>query len=350
MPSFRLPAVLWAFALLAAAMATFGAWGILAAVGVGLFWAAVRAAQSLTWGELAVAAAIVAVIVALLIPAQQGSGSWGRNSGCLRNLAELASAVLAFADERGALPPAAAPDAEGNPPTSWRLRILPQLGRQDLARRYHADRLWDAPANAATAAQPLSVFECPSDVRASQRSPHTSYFAIVDDRAAWPTRGGRRRDDFPDGADRTILLIEAPGRQASWAEPQDLSFDDALALLTLPPASPSIELVHYRPRHAGFFDKPFAEGQIGVIAAFADGRAGFLPVPLPRDVAVALLTADGGEPLDAAAIDRLVNPQLDYGKCYAFSAFVLLALAPSVRLVRRWRAPKSTADAAAGRR
>jgi prepilin-type processing-associated H-X9-DG protein len=83
--------------------------------------------------------------------------------------------------------------------------------------------------------------------------------------------------------------------------------------------------------HGYFYKQSWA-----VNAAFLDGHVRFLHLPLSRELATALLTVDGGEEIDEAVFDQGVA-ELAYAKCYAFAAFVTLALWPGVRLMWRRR-------------
>jgi hypothetical protein len=134
-----------------------------------------------------------------------------------------------------------------------------------------------------------------------------------------------------DDQSNTILVIEAPSKGVSWAEPKDLSFDEAVEYLTREPKA--AEAAHVIQK--GFFYKPLPV----VHVAFVDGSTRALPLPLPQAVAAALLTVDGGEQIDEATLDVNRAAELDYGRCYAVGAFVALAALPGVTLdLKRWRA------------
>jgi hypothetical protein len=113
-----------------------------------------------------------------------------------------------------------------------------------------------------------------------------------------------------------------------------LTFDEALQLLTSASAGPA---GHVRYRITSFFYKS-DERPVRVVA-FADGKCRFLSLPLSNELATALLTADGSEPVDEREFSQVTEPQLDYAKCYAFAAFVLLAVLPGRRLFVRKQTP-----------
>lgn len=338
MPSYRLGTVLWAFAVVATAMATFGGLGLFFAVLVFMFWGRAFSKAEGKLVELLVVVAIVGILIGLLLPAVDAVRESARVTRCQNSLHQLALALQYFAaGNHGELPAPVSQATDRIALRTWRVQILPYLDMQQTFAAYHHDQPWNAPGNTAITATQFDIFQCPSDVHASPASPHTSYFAVVGPRTAWPEGGGRLLTDFKDGLDETILLIEAPNRNVDWAEPRDLSFDEAVALLTLRTPALKNDIVHVRSRNPGLFNKTFYENNPGLNVAFADGRVGFLPLPISKELAVALLTVDGGEPVDTAMLDRLLGPQLDYAKCYALASFVVLSLLPSVRLLRRKR-------------
>jgi hypothetical protein len=196
---------------------------------------------------------------------------------------------------------------------------------------------WNHPANAPVTNTAVDAYNCPAH---GDRDPRlTSYFAVVDDRTMWPPDRAKMIRDVTDGTSNTILFLEAPGRGKLWAQPEDLTFDEAVTLLTTRPKPEDA------PHHAdaGYFYKQTPS--LGV--AFADGSVDHLPVPLPRETAIALLTASGGEHVDTSQFDKLVKHELDYARCYALAMFAAIAVAPGVRLCRRGRtttSPETEAD------
>ncbi len=67
----------------------------------------------------------------------------------------------------------------------------------------------------------------------------------------------------------------------------------------------------------------------------ADGSAYMLRMPIPREEAMAMLTANGGEEIDPLWLKQFAEPQLDYGKVWGFGLFVVVALLPGVPAIRR---------------
>ncbi len=128
------------------------------------------------------------------------------------------------------------------------------------------------------------------------------------------------------------MLIEAAGKNIAWSEPRDLTFDGAVQLLTEPRAR---ELVHDSYNCSGLVGM-LTKPERGVNVAFASGKVRLLVPPLPKELAIALLTRNGREEIDSFELDQYLAPEWDYGKILAIVLFTLLAVAPKFReLVRR---------------
>ena len=249
------------------------------------------------------------------------------------HLQGIAKALTTIADE-DRLPQAIVRDADGRPFRSWRISILPRAEQQPVFDKYDSNEPWDSPTNKAAFESPVEAFFCPNDWPASLDSSHTNYFAVVGEQTAWPEDRGRSLDELTDGLEQTILVLEAHGLEVPCGEPRDLTFDEALRLLTNRPKGDDyfFHREYASPRYF-YRDPPILPP--GLYAAFADGTVRFLPVPLPEEMARALLTANAGDEVDWDEFDRLTAPQLDYAKIYATIAFAIDALWPARRAFRK---------------
>ena len=72
---------------------------------------------------------------------QHQAARFGQAFGILR------SALLAYRAEHGEFPPPVLRRDPGEPPYSWRVALLPYLGRPDLFNQYRFDRSWNSPEN-----------------------------------------------------------------------------------------------------------------------------------------------------------------------------------------------------------
>jgi len=321
---FRLSTILWVFALLASAMATFGDDGLIPALVILFFWALVFFVGRISVFEWLVTFAIVLVTIALLFPAVQGSRAF---SFCLNNMRQVGLALLFYENIHGTLPPAYFIDGNGRTLHSWRHTILPHIEMTNLYNRIRKGEPWDSPYNKPLTDLPLDWMQCPSNPASSASDNMTNYFAVVGPQTAWPGKRGLKLAEIKDDPDQTILLIEAGGKKIAWAEPKDLCFEEAVDLLTQP-ANPEIGDGHWVEN--GFFYQPSGCRHV----LFASEYSYTLRGPLSKKMAKALLTIDGGEDIDMNELDYQQQPDLNYSRIYSLSVFVLLSLLPITKL---WR-------------
>lgn len=227
-------------------------------------------------------AAVLTMVVMLLAPAvavARISARKAKNSDQLRQIAE---AMEQYHFEHGTYPPAYIADKSGKPLHSWRVLILPQLGRHDLYQQYNFEQPWDSPTNMSLLTRMPEVYAAPGDDNALVTY-ETSYLVIVGANAAFPP-GGRVRthNEFTDGLAETILVVEATESGICWLEPKDLSANS----------------MNYG-INAGPSDCIRGKTNDGAMAAFADGKAHFLPADLPLETVEALTTVNKGEQLPA---------------------------------------------------
>jgi prepilin-type N-terminal cleavage/methylation domain-containing protein len=329
--SFRLWTIFYVFALFASAMATFGAFGIVVAVLVLCIWALIFF-RAMTLVEVLVVLSILGMLVALLMPAVNASHESSRRAMCMNNMKNLTAALLDYASKNGSLPPSYTSDSNGSKLHSWRTLTLPHMERSDLYEKLDLAKPWNDSANRPVSSGQVDYVECPDDSQSFGTS-NTSYFAITGEQTAWPAGRGRRTSEITDPKSCTILLIEAHEKGIPWAQPDDLSFDEAVTLLTS-----EADGVHSA-RRRGFFYKSWPDMSNAINVAMANGDVRLLNLPLPKDLAVALLTVDGGEADVESQLAYYSGPQLDYAKIYACCVFVLLSLAPAIPLLLRGRKP-----------
>ena len=246
-----------------------------------------------------------------------------RITTCDTNLRQFAFSLRDYSTRKGQLPQAVSNGPNGRPYHSWRILMLPTIEQPDIADAYNWEEPWDSPHNSDLISTQIDIFQCPSDYSLfHERRPATaSYFAVVGPQTVWPPDRGLPLDEITDGRGQTILLLEAAGLEVPWGKPQDLSYDEAVSILTSEPDD--------RVAHIG-----------GVNAAFADGSVRFLPVPMNRKMAEALLTARGGERIDWSTFERDAQPpsgqmnRIQVAR-YPLIAFAIVALWPFRRLLRK---------------
>lgn len=255
--------------------AQFGIW-IVTLIGaiVCLLFAMTHRGHRLDW---LVAAVILLIVAALLIPAVSSATGAARRSACRQSLKQLGLALHNYHATWGSFPPAYIADKNGRPMHSWRVLILPQLERPDLYSRYRFDEPWDGPNNQKLHAEIVEELHCPSD----GASANASYLAIVGPGAAWPGAESRSLSDFTDDASQTILVTEVADSGILWCEPRDLHVSQMSRTINGDQGQ-GISSHHDEGAHV----------------LRADGSAHFLHESLSPTILTALLSPSGGEAID----------------------------------------------------
>jgi prepilin-type N-terminal cleavage/methylation domain-containing protein/prepilin-type processing-associated H-X9-DG protein len=225
--------------------------------------------------EAMVVIAVIALLIALILPATRSARPAAMRAQCTNNLKQIALALYNYEQEHKVLPPAYTVDANGRPLHSWRTVILPYLEQGALYRTIDLSKPWNDPANARAREAMPPVFRCPS----AAGSPNsTSYVAITGPDGYLDHVKFRRLAEITDGNSNTLAVIEADDEHAvPWMAPADA---DGLLLLGLG----STAAFH----HPGGFN-----------AAFADGSVRFLKASVPAPGRRALMTIDGKETINA---------------------------------------------------
>jgi hypothetical protein len=186
-------------------------------------------------------------------------------------LREIGQAVFKYETAYRHFPPAAGTDKDGKPLLSWRVHLLPYLGRHDLYREFHLDEPWDSPHNRKLIDRMPAVFRSPAQKKGEAGT--TTYLAPVGEATAFPGVKALRVADFTDGLSNTILLVDADDDHAVvWTRAEDLKYD---------PQKPLRGLGGHHPG--------------GFLALFADGTVQFLPENIHPTTLHALFTRNGGE-------------------------------------------------------
>ncbi|QDU87303.1 hypothetical protein Pla175_06620 [Pirellulimonas nuda] len=319
---FRIATLLYVIALIAVSIATCGPRGILAAAMVFggwvlVLWSTPPKSVGIVPKVLGVFLLVAGALVVKLLPAIDSARSSAGSGYCLYQIQQVALAVLAFDAANGGPPSPIVRSGSGEELHSWRTLLLPHVGQNSLYQRIDLTKAWNAPANRAATSLPVEEYRCSA---AKPGSSTTSYHAIVDDRTVWSAKKTSLAS-IPDGAANTIMLIEAD-LGAEWAEPRDLSFVEAVDLLT--------GAIEWRSHSSHTWDHSLFYHPAPVLhVVFADGHISTIRGTLSRETAEALLTCNGGETIGFDFQENAVEPQLDHGRIAVFTAFCLLSLAPA---------------------
>ncbi len=120
--------------------------------------------------ELLVSIAIIAVLIALLLPAVQQAREAARRTQCRNHLKQIGLALHNYHDNFQTLPPgwigvtSGQPDVSGVNGWSWAARLLPQLDQSPLYSTLDFNAPVGSASNAVSRTTVLPVFRCASDV------------------------------------------------------------------------------------------------------------------------------------------------------------------------------------------
>ncbi len=117
--------------------------------------------RGLTLVEVLVSVGIIAILIALLLPATRSSRFAARRSQCGNNMKQIALALHNYEQKQNGLPPAYTVDAKGRPLHSWRTAD-PALSRAGaLYRTIDLSKPWNDSANAKALETNLPVLSLP---------------------------------------------------------------------------------------------------------------------------------------------------------------------------------------------
>lgn len=345
---FRIWTILWVFALLASAMATFWVWGILWTLLITSFWAVVFRLLKMTFFEWLLCSVVIASLAIILQPSVSGiRPNVSRRNSCMNHIKELALAALAYQSEHGRLPQDII-DAHGKPLLSWRVQILPYLDEQALYESVHLDEPWDGPNNRKLWKEIPETLRCPgcgfaNHVETVSCSPTaTNYFAVTGSNTVW-TESTRatweelaRRDRLPkdDGLfslePPKIMLVEAMIPTSCWMQPLDLSVEDALMVFR----------TNKRQGHLATVERFLAVSSVSLHTQVATvgGHVESIYNDINRDEVVQRLVVDDSMEVkwqqvaaqDASDADWVMF-RYKWSRIYSLTLFLMLSLLPQLR-------------------
>lgn len=230
-----------------------------------------RRRQAFTLIEALVVLCVIAVLIALLIPATRSARPAARRAECRNNLKQIGLALHNYHDTYGSFPPAYTVDVEGNRLHSWRTLILPYIDQAPLYKTIDLSKPWDDPVNAKARETRVYGYACPS---ANGKPSQTNYLAVATPDSVFPGAEARKLEEITDGTSQTMLVIEVPGEQAiEWMSPYDVD-EDIFAKFTM-----NSDKSHIGVRHV----------------LLADGSSRSVSVNIDRNIFDALITIAAGD-------------------------------------------------------
>jgi prepilin-type processing-associated H-X9-DG protein len=229
--------------------------------------------SGLTRIDLIVAAFVALTSTALLLPGCEQSRIGARRAQCADNEVQLSRALLAFESQHGTFPGYRQPLA--NTDVGWGVMILPQIERSDL---------WEQWKKGKAAKALLNFTICPLDS---------------------PKNLGPE-DGWSSYAVNTRICGDGEGLTAGYVASKDGKGNTLLLAENLRSMKPHTWW-DSEPKVVGFSAGTLANNVqsnhgSGANVAFCDGHVLFLSEEFGDEVYNALVTPDGGEPIDASKL------------------------------------------------
>lgn len=176
---------------------------------------------------------IAAVVIArVALPAASSFQTNYQSTRVRQDLKRIVEALALYHDEHGSYPPAYLVDDAGVPLHSWRVMILPQLGRHDLYDQYDFSEPWDSPVNLHLVQQMPSVFQAPSS--RSLPMGYTNYVVFTGKSTLFPPSGSVTSSDVLDDHATVLAVAESYGPGWQWTDPNsNLDLSGGLTLMVV---------------------------------------------------------------------------------------------------------------------
>ncbi|MBN2292910.1 MAG: DUF1559 domain-containing protein [Pirellulales bacterium] len=142
--------------------------------------------------------------------------------GTINICKQLGLAMFEYENEKGSFP-ADSYNAGGKPLLSWRVHLLPYLGRAEFYKKFHLDEPWDSAHNKKLIAQDPYFFRM-------QRTSNpgaglTNFLVPVGSDTVFPGKKSLRLKDIKNPSS-TILIVEVDEKNAvPWTKPADMQYD-----------------------------------------------------------------------------------------------------------------------------
>ncbi len=131
--------------------------------------------------------------------------------------------MFLYHNEKGQFPPAAIVDAEGKPLLSWRIAILPYMGKneKDLYAQFKLDEPWDSPNNKPLIARMPMIFADPRGVY----DPTRTTIQLFNSPGTPFANPALKMTDLPGPQGTVMLVAVMPDNSTEWTRPDNLSLD-----------------------------------------------------------------------------------------------------------------------------
>lgn len=168
---------------------------------------------------------VVVLVMRVALPAAQQMRVARMHQNSQDNIRRIVVALNKYHDNHGSYPPAYFADDKGKPMHSWRVMILPELGRNDLYRQYDFDVPWDAPENFGVTMQMPHEYASFGN-QATLGSNTTQFCAVVGKGTMFPHAKSVTRSEITDSHDTVLAIVEVQGIGFDWTDPgEDYDID-----------------------------------------------------------------------------------------------------------------------------
>ena len=206
--------------------------------------------------RIAMGIGILALLMALFLPATRSSRPAARRVQCVNNMKQIALALQNYETTYKVPPPLYTVDARGHPLHSWRTLILPYLDEEALYKSIDLAKPWNDPVNSRAAESPVNSYRCPE---AHGPNNTTTYLAVAGPEGIVPFAKSRPRAETEDDQKSATVVIEAGEENAvPWMAPVD---GDGSLVVGLGPATK----IH----HWGGTNMVLADGSVMFLSAKA---------------------------------------------------------------------------------
>jgi hypothetical protein len=250
-------------------------------------------------------------LIGLLLPAVSFLSEAARRCQCRDSLKQIGLGLHNYLETYGRLPPVHDGDGAGQPPCSWRVRLLPFLEQDHLFQQNNFREPWDGPNNLKLASQSCYIYRCLSD-RDSRPQGTTSYLAVVGPDGNWLEPDNREGD-----TSNPVRVVETCELRIVWTEPRDVLLEEIHSPSSSQPAALSSH--HFDEGSFFYYDQP-----IGAHALFADGRVYMIPPDVPGDVLRVALLGDRNKQDELATYYG--GRQLNWSNCAALASLIICFL------------------------
>ena len=248
---------------------------------------------------------IGSVVIGLGLAAWQAGQPERSRLACKERMKRIGAALLRHNEDKGRLPVAS---SDSETPVSWRVAMLPWLGKTSLYESYNQRQAWDGSQNSTLLQHRPDDYWCP-EVAEEFKS---SYMAVLGVGTAWPYSQPTRLADFADGVSNTGLIVDLHSSTTEWTRPQDVEQMDV------------VKAIRAGQRHA------FSQSVEGTHMLFADGHVRMLSTETDESILRSLLTPNDGEPMtdDAELLERAIRSGQSFSEPSDASALAGTRLSP----------------------